>query len=54
MTINIPDSAFTVVTDEGERVRDTDCFTLFVGGSQPDARSLELTGKAPLKLQINL
>ena len=54
VAISIPDSAFTVVNDEGERVRDTDRFTFFIGGSQPDARSVELTGKAPLKLEITL
>ena len=54
VTIAIPDAAFTVVTDEGERVRDTDRFTLFIGGSQPDPRSFELTGSAPLKLEISL
>ena len=54
VAISIPDSAFAVVNDEGERVRDTDRFTFFIGGSQPDARSVELTGKAPLKIEITL
>jgi len=54
VSIAIADSAYTVVTDEGERVRDTDRFTFFIGGSQPDECSVRLTGKAPLKLTVTL
>ena len=54
VAVKLDPLAFTVVTDEGKRVRDTDRFTFFIGGSQPDARSVELTGKAPLKIEITL
>ena len=32
------------VNEDGERVRDTDRFTLFCGMGQPDERTEELTG----------
>ena len=42
----------TVVDDKGERYVDSTRFTLYVGGSQPDARSVALTGAAPLTAQL--
>ncbi|WP_459478991.1 glycoside hydrolase family 3 C-terminal domain-containing protein [Clostridium saccharoperbutylacetonicum] len=52
MTIN--KRAFEVVNDEGERILDSKKFKLFVGISQPDGRSKELTGIAPLEADIEL
>lgn len=40
--------AFTVVNNEGERIRDGKTFDVYAGLSQPDARSVELTGMKPL------
>ena len=40
--------AFTVITDEGERIRDGKTFDVYAGLSQPDERSVELMGQAPL------
>lgn len=40
------------VTEEGERVLEPGAFTLYAGGSQPDERSLELCGKAPVSMQF--
>ena len=37
-----------LIDDRGRRVLEPGQFRLFVGGSQPDARSLALTGQAPL------
>ena len=54
VSIAIDDSAFDVVNSEGERIRDTSRYALFFGGSQPDARSTELTGVQPLKIEITL
>ncbi len=54
VTLVIPESAYEVVNGNGKRVRDTSRYTLFIGGSQPDARSAELTGSQPLKLEITL
>ena len=44
----------TIVDDEGNRYIDSDCFTLFAGVSQPDKRSLELTGVETLSIDINI
>jgi len=46
--------AFKVVNDEGERVFDSKKFKLFVGISQPDRRSVQLTGITPLETYIEL
>jgi len=54
VTIPVAARSFEVVNGEGLRVRDTDRFTLFVGGCQPDARSVELTGAAPLTVEVTL
>ncbi|NCB32165.1 MAG: glycoside hydrolase family 3 protein, partial [Clostridia bacterium] len=48
----VPETAFTIVNDEGERVMDGKRFTLYVGGSQPDERSAALTGSQPLMVEI--
>ena len=47
-------NAFTVVNDAGERVSGGASYTLYVGGSQPDARSVQLTGQAPLAVRVTL
>ena len=54
ITLNIKRKSFEVVNDEGERIIDSNRFKLFVGVSQPDSRSLELTGIAPLEKEIDL
>ncbi len=54
VTIPLPEDAFLVVNEEGKRVQDGNRFTLFVGTSQPDKRSRELTGKEPLEMQVVL
>ena len=45
---------FEVVNDKGERILDSKKFKIFVGVSQPDARSVELLGISPLSKEINL
>ncbi|MFY9175758.1 MAG: glycoside hydrolase family 3 C-terminal domain-containing protein [Caldicoprobacterales bacterium] len=50
----IRNKAMTIVDDEGNRYIDSDCFTLFAGVSQPDKRSLELTGVETLSIDINI
>ncbi len=44
--------AFTVVEESGERVMGGSHYSLYVGTSQPDARSIELMGKAPVKQDL--
>lgn len=46
--------ALSLVNDAGERVLEPGRFQLFVGGSQPDARSIELLGRAPLCTELTL
>ena len=50
----IRNKAMTIVDDEGNRYIDSDSFTIFAGVSQPDKRSLELTGIETLSVDINL
>lgn len=45
---------FEVVNDEGNRILDSKRFKLFVGISQPDERSIELTETIPLEKIIEL
>ncbi len=47
-------TAFTVVNEEGERVSGGKRYAVYAGFSQPDARSVELTGASPLKVEITL
>lgn len=51
-TIKVPEKAFTVVDEEGCRIDGGNHFRLYVGCSQPDAKSVELTGIAPLILSV--
>ncbi len=52
VSISIPKEAFLSVNEEGEWVRDAEHFALFVGGSQPDARSMALMGICPLRIEV--
>lgn len=52
MTIN--KRAFEVVNDEGERILDSKKFKIFVGISQPDNRSVQLTGVKPMEAEVLL
>lgn len=45
---------FTVVDENGNRVRDGKKYEIFVGFSQPDERSVELTGKALVRMQYEI
>ncbi|SFR78416.1 glycoside hydrolase family 3 N-terminal domain-containing protein [Anaeromicropila populeti] len=53
ISFHLPADAFSLYDDKGtKRVLDT-TYTIFVGGSQPDARSIKLTGKKPLEINIS-
>ena len=54
VTFTISNKAMMVVDEQGERHVDSKHFTLFVGVSQPDSRSKELTGKNPVAVQVML
>ena len=50
----IAPASLTVVDDAGNRLFPGGKYTLFVGTSQPDARSRALTGVSPVKVEIRL
>ncbi len=52
--LTVRPESMAVVLENGERVIEPGAFTLFAGGSQPDTRSVELLGKAPLSAQFQI
>ena len=52
LTIPLDPRAFTVVTEEGERVPGSGHWTLYAGFGQPDARTAALTGKQSLSVTL--
>lgn len=54
VVLPVKNMALTVVDDRGERYVDSAKFTLSVGGNQPDARSVALTGSAPLSAELTV
>jgi len=54
ISLTITPDAFEVVNDDGERIIDTKNFRIFIGFSQPDARSIELTGQKPLSIDYTI
>ncbi len=52
ITIPVTEDAFFVYDEDGKRVPAGTHFTLYVGGSQPDAVSCRLMGKAPLTVDV--
>ena len=53
VSLEIPDTCFSVIDQNGSRVCPGGRFTIYVGSSGPDERSVELTGQAPEKIEIN-
>lgn len=54
VTLRIAHRAFTVVDPEGERVMDGTHFNLYTGTFQPDERSVNLMGREPVKIELEL
>lgn len=54
ITLTVSAKALEAVDEKGDRYRDSSRFTLYVGCSQPDGRSVALTGKKPIELQVEL
>jgi len=54
VAVKLDPLAFTVVNDQGERIRDGKTFDVYAGLSQPDARSVELMGQAPLHTVLEI
>ena len=54
-SISLPmrDPSFTVVDNEGKRIHDGRSFVIHAGTSQPDAKSIALTGHTPATVEID-
>ena len=50
--LHIPGEAFTVVDEEGRHIAGGKHYTIYAGFSQPDAKSEELTGMSPVKVEF--
>jgi beta-glucosidase len=46
--------ALSLIDDSGARVLEPGRFQIFVGGSQPDPRSVALLGQAPLMAELDV
>jgi beta-glucosidase len=53
LSVYLPISAFSLCDTDGKRYVEEGLYTIYVGDSQPDKRSIELTGKTPFKLQVS-
>jgi beta-glucosidase len=51
---SLPARAFSRIDAQGRRALEPGRFRLYLGGSQPDRRSLELTGHAPLEVELEV
>lgn len=54
LNLEVDKRAMTAVDEEGERYVDSKTFSLYVGTSQPDSRSVALTGRVPVEIDVNL
>ncbi len=52
VTVPVREDAFSAIDDDGKVSMLGHTFTLYIGGSQPDARSVELLGRAPLAVKV--
>lgn len=52
VTISLPVSAFALFDEEGKEIVHKGTYSVFVGGSQPDHRSVELTGETPVQISV--
>lgn len=54
VTFDILPEQLAVVNEDGQNIIEPGDFEVYVGGSQPDKRSIELMGKAPLKALVTV
>ncbi len=52
VTLNVSGDAFCAVNEEGEHIRDSKKYKLYVGTGQPDKRTQELTGRKSVELDV--
>lgn len=50
--IFLPHESFALYNLDGEYVVEPGNYSIYVGNSQPDSRSIELVGKTPVKIQV--
>ena len=54
ISLTVSPESMRVVRDDGERVTESGTFTLYLGGSAPDSRSVTLMKQAPLTVQFEV
>lgn len=54
VSFELRDEALMTVQNDGSRVLEPGEYTIYVGGGQPDVRTQELVGRAPLSVTISL
>lgn len=52
VNVNLPLKAFSLCDTNGKRIVEEGCYSVYVGDSQPDSRSIALTGKVPFKISV--
>ena len=53
VTVALEDPSFTVVDDDGNRIHDGKSYTVYAGTSQPDSKSIALTGHSPVSAELD-
>ncbi len=54
VTFELTPRALSLIDEAGQRVLEPGKFRVTIGGSQPDARSVALTGQAPLAVELSV
>ncbi len=52
VALKLPQKAFSLCDEKGNKVVEAGSYTIYVGESQPDVRSIALTGKEPFQIQV--
>ena len=52
VVIPLAATAFSLCNEDGERIVEAGAYSVYVGQSQPDERSCELTGRAPTRIDV--
>ena len=52
VTFSLGAKSLSLIDDDGKRWLEPGRYRIFVGGSQPDARSVALLGQAPLAVDL--
>ena len=54
LSFTLDKEAFVLYNQKGEKVPEQGEYTVYIGGSQPDERSVELLGRSPLQTKVVL